>query len=124
MADRRKLDPEFATMADIMEAAGLTRRAIRVWIARGLLTKPIKISHGYPSGVFNRFPAAAVERARFIAAKRAGGYTNEEVQAMLDKMDAEEARKAKAAANPPAPAPATRRPSAPAKAARGGARRR
>jgi DNA-binding transcriptional MerR regulator len=70
-----------------------------------------------PGGVFNRFPVAAVERARFIAAKRAGGYTNDEVQAMLDKMDAEEARKAKAAARPPAPAPATRRPSAPAKAA-------
>jgi DNA-binding transcriptional MerR regulator len=82
------------------------------------------VSLGQPGGVFNRFPVAVVERARFIAAKRAGGYTNEEVQAMLDKMDAEEARKAKAAASPPAPVQAARGPSTPAKAARGGARRR
>ena len=75
MADRRKLDPEFATMANVMEAAGLTRRAVRVWIARGLLTKPIKISHGYPSGVFNRFPAYVLEQVRFAVAMREQGLS-------------------------------------------------
>jgi DNA-binding transcriptional MerR regulator len=124
VAITRNLDPEFATTDDLMAAAGVARRTVQVWVEIGLLPPPQKVSLGMPGGVFNRFPVAAVERARFIAAKRAGGYTNDEVQAMLDKMDAEEARKAKAAANPPAPAPATRRPSAPAKAARGGARRR
>jgi DNA-binding transcriptional MerR regulator len=124
VAITRNLDPAFATTEDIMAAAGIARRTVQVWVEIGLLPPPLKVSLGMPGGVFNRFPVAAVERARFIAAKRSGGYTNEEIEVMLDKMDAEEARKAKAAANPPAPVPATRGPSAPAKAARGGARRR
>ena len=107
-----------------MVAADCSRRTIAVWTNLGLLPEATRVSLGSVGGMFNRFPSWAIERARFIAAKRAGGYTNDEVQAMLDKMDAEEARKAKAAANPPAPAPATRRPSKPAKATRGGARGR
>jgi hypothetical protein len=73
MSRRRELDPYFATMEDIMEAAGVTRRTIRVWIERGLLTKPIKVSLGYPSGVFNRFPAHVLEQVRFVAAMREQG---------------------------------------------------
>lgn len=38
--------------------------------------------------MFNRFPSWAVERARFIAEKRAGGYTYDEVRAMIDEQDA------------------------------------
>jgi DNA-binding transcriptional MerR regulator len=87
MADRRKLDPAFATMADIMEAAGLTRRAVRVWIARGLLTKPIKISHGYPSGVFNRFPAYVLEQVRFAVAMREQGLSLDEIAALVAARD-------------------------------------
>ena len=44
----------FATMADIMEAAGMTRRTIREWVERGPLTKPVNVSQGYPGGLCNR----------------------------------------------------------------------
>jgi hypothetical protein len=40
---------------------------------RGLVPKPIKVSLGYPNGVFNRFPAYACEQVRFVAAMRAEG---------------------------------------------------
>ena len=127
MAIHRNLDPAFVTTDDIMAAAGIARRTVQVWVEIGLLPPPQKVSLGMPGGVFNRFPASAVERARFIVAKRAGGFTNEEVQAMLDKMDAEEARKAKAESRAPA-APerlAAKKPSSAARAAaRGGGRSR
>jgi DNA-binding transcriptional MerR regulator len=127
VAIHRNLDPAFVTTDDIMAAAGVARRTVQVGVEIGLLPPPQKVSLGMPGGVFNRFPAAVAERARFIAAKRAGGFTNEEVMAMLEKMDAEEARKARAEGRPPAvpePAVAKKRPS-PAKAAgRGGGRGR
>lgn len=128
-----------------MAAAGVARRTVQVWVEIGFLPGPLKVSLGMPGGVFNRFPAWAVERARFIAAKRAGGFTNDEVQVMLDKMDADEIRKAKAEGRPPnvpakaeerppsapvqaparKPAASAKKPSAPAKAAgRSGGRRR
>jgi len=87
MAERRKLDPSFATMADIMEAAGVTRRTVRVWIARGLLTTPIKVSHGYPTGVFNRFPAHTLEQARFVVAMREQGVSIDEIAALVAARD-------------------------------------
>jgi len=127
VAIHRNLDPAFVTTDDVMAAAGIARRTVQVWVELGLLPQPLKVSLGMPGGVFNRFPAWVIERAKFVVAKRAGGFTNEEVLAMLEKMDAEEARKAKAEGRPPAAPeqPAARRPSAPAKAAsRGGGRRR
>jgi len=71
-----------------MAAAGCARRTITVWMEMGLLPVPTKVSLGSPGGMFNRFPSWAVERARFIAAKRAEGYTYDEVRAMLDEQDA------------------------------------
>jgi hypothetical protein len=38
--------------------------------------------------VFNRFPAWAVERARYIAHRRAAGFTTTEVLAALAELDA------------------------------------
>lgn len=87
MAQRRKLDPSFATMADIMEAAGMTRRTIRVWIEKGCITKPIKVSHGYPDGIFNRFPAHALEQVRFILAMREQGVSLDEIAALVQARD-------------------------------------
>ena len=87
MAQRRKLDPSFATMADIMEAAGMTRRTIRVWIEKGCITKPIKVSHGYPDGIFNRFPAHVLEQVRFILAMREQGVSLDEIAALVQARD-------------------------------------
>lgn len=98
----RDLDPTFVSTDDIMAAAGVARRTVAVWVEMGFLPPPLKVSLGI-RGVFNRFPAYAAERARFIAAKRAGGFTYDEVRVMLAEMDAQEARKAKAAKRPQAP---------------------
>jgi len=37
-------------------------------------------------GVFTRFPAWAIERARFVVKKRAEGLSTAEVRSMLDMM--------------------------------------
>ena len=77
----------FATMADIMEAAGMTRRTIRVWIERGVLTKPVTISQGYPAGMFNRFPAHVLDQARFIVAMREQGLSLDEIAGLIAARD-------------------------------------
>ncbi len=87
MTERRRLDPLFATMADIMEAAGMTRRTIRVWIERGLLTKPVMVSQGYPGGMFNRFPAHVLDQARFIVAMREQGVSLDEIAGLIAARD-------------------------------------
>ncbi|WAS91935.1 hypothetical protein [Nannocystis punicea] len=46
------------------------------------------MSQGSPGGVFNRFPAWAIDRARFVAQRRAAGYTTVKVLAMLAELDA------------------------------------
>jgi DNA-binding transcriptional MerR regulator len=117
----RKLDPAFATTDDIMVAASITRSTVKVWAELGLLPPPLKMSLGMAGGVFNRYPAWAVDRARFVAEKRAAGFTYDEIRAMLV---AQEAREAKAPPDAPAAvkpkAAAAKRPKAAAgKAARG-----
>jgi DNA-binding transcriptional MerR regulator len=84
----RNIDPAFATTEDIMKAAGIARQTVHVWISQGLLPTPTRVSLGSPGGVFNRFPAWAVDRARFIAQRRAAGYTVAEVLEMLAELDA------------------------------------
>jgi DNA-binding transcriptional MerR regulator len=83
MPERRRLDPSFATTADIMEAAGVTRRTVTAWIDAGLLPKPVKISLGSAGGVFNRFPMLALEHVRFILAKRAEGLSLQQIAELL-----------------------------------------
>lgn len=92
----RQLDPAFASTDDIMAAASITRSTVKTWQDMGFLPEPLKISLGMAGGVFNRYPAWAVDRARFVAEKRAAGFTYDEVRAMLAKQDAQEARMAKA----------------------------
>lgn len=84
MTDRRRLSVEFATTQDLMEAAGVSRRTIWLWVTRGLLPQPVMVSQGSPGGTFNRFPAEALGAARFIVAKRGEGLTLDEVKALLD----------------------------------------
>lgn len=84
----RKLALGFASTDDLMAAAGCARRTITVWMEMGLLPRPTKVSQGSPGGVFNRFPAWTIERVRFIAEKRAGGYTYEEVLDMIAEQEA------------------------------------
>ncbi len=89
---RRKLAVEFATTQDLMEAAGVTRRTIWDWIQRGLLPSPEMISQGSAGGTFNRFPAAALGAARFIAAKRAERLSLDEIKVLLEAEAAAQGR--------------------------------
>lgn len=83
----RTLAPGFATTEDLMFAADCTRRTIAVWMNMGLLPRATRVSLGSVGGMFNRYPSWAIERARFIAAKRKEGYTYEEVRAMVDEQE-------------------------------------
>ena len=117
----RQLDPAFASTDDIMAAASITRSTVKTWEHMGLLPVPLKISLGMGGGVFNRYPAWAVERARFIAEKRAAGFTYDEVRAMLAKMEAQEGRKGNARPEQAEPAPtAVKRSKSTAKTAKAG----
>ena len=111
----RHLDPAFASTDDLMAAASITRSTVKTWQDLGFLPPPLKISLGMAGGVFNRYPAWAVDRARFVAEKRAAGFTYDEVLAMLPKPEAHEARMAKAQA--PAATKAAKAAAKPTKAA-------
>jgi DNA-binding transcriptional MerR regulator len=87
----RNLDPAFATTDDIMAAASITRSTVKVWAELGLLPQPIKMSLSRAGGVFNRYPARAVEQARFVAEKRAAGFTYDEIRVMLASLAAQAA---------------------------------
>ncbi len=96
----RKLDPAFATTDEIMVAASITRSTVKVWAELGLLPPPLKMSLGMAGGVFNRYPAWAVDRARFVAEKRAAGFTYDEIRAMLAAQEAKAPPDAPAAVKP------------------------
>jgi DNA-binding transcriptional MerR regulator len=81
------MDPGFASMEDVMAAAGASARTIRNWMDRGLVPTPTKVSLGYPNGVFNRFPAYACEQVRFIAAMRAEGLSFDEIKVLVAARD-------------------------------------
>jgi len=91
----RQLDPGFAATDDIMAAANITRTTVRTWQDMGFLPVPLKVSLGMGGGVFNRYPAWAVPRARFVAEKRSAGFTYDEIRVMLAKADAEASRRPK-----------------------------
>lgn len=78
-------DPSIVTVTDIMDATGISRRLVTVWIEMGLLPMPRRVPLG--AGFFNCFPYWTIDRARFIVEKRAAGFTYEQVQAMLDGHD-------------------------------------
>lgn len=83
-----KSDPNYAYTEDLMEAGGVTRLTIVSWLKAGLLPTPESVPTGGPGGHAHRYPAWAVERARFIGAKRRAGYTKEEIREMLREQDA------------------------------------
>ena len=115
MSRRREVDPNyFATMEDLMAAASVSERTIRNWLERGLVPMPIKVSLGYPNGVFNRFPAYACEQVRFVAAMRAEGLSFDEIHALVAARDWSDASPAPPAGIPsrdvaPPPASAAKR---------------
>ncbi|PCC73228.1 hypothetical protein SAMN02745121_03045 [Nannocystis exedens] len=92
----RNLDPAFATTEDIMKAAGIAKKTVTTWVEYGFLPAPTRVSLGPSGGAFNRFPAWAVERARFVAQRRAAGFTHAEILEMLAELDARQGVPSKA----------------------------
>ncbi|MBL9101548.1 MAG: MerR family transcriptional regulator [Myxococcales bacterium] len=84
MALQRDVDPAHPTTDDVMAAAGVARRTVQVWVERGLLPAPRRVV--IAGVVFTRFPAWAIERARFVVKQRAEGLSTAEVRSMLDMM--------------------------------------
>jgi hypothetical protein len=83
MALQRDVDPAHPSTYDIMAAAGVARRTVKLGVEIGLLPAPRKVV--IAGGVFTRFPAWA---ARFVVKRRAEGLSTAEVRSMLDRMDA------------------------------------
>lgn len=86
MTIQRYIDPAYTTTDDIMLAAGVARRTVQLWVESGLLPTPRKVT--IAGGMSTRFPAWAIERACFIAKKRAEGFTIEEVRPMIEMLGA------------------------------------
>jgi DNA-binding transcriptional MerR regulator len=75
----------YAYTEDLMEAGGVSRMTITTWVREGLLPVPESVSLGGPGGHSHRWPAWAIERARFIGMKRRAGYTKPEILELLRK---------------------------------------
>lgn len=67
---RPKNLPTFVTTDDLMKVTGLSRTAMYAWADAGLLPAPEVISDG-SRGIKARWPVGALERARFVMAKKA-----------------------------------------------------
>lgn len=78
---RRKPLPEFATTDDLVQITGLTAETMYDWADKGLLPAPEVVSDGR-RGIKARWPAQALERARFVMAKREF-YTLAEIAEMV-----------------------------------------
>lgn len=78
-------DSSTVTTQDIVEAVGISRRTVSVWVNLGFLPPPRRVP--IDSGFADFFPHWAITRARFVMEKRSAGFTHEQVLAMLDHDD-------------------------------------
>ncbi|MBZ5713951.1 helix-turn-helix transcriptional regulator [Nannocystis pusilla] len=59
----------FVTNEELIAVTGVSRQSLNLWVKKGLLPAPTLISDG-KSGVRSRWPAEALERAKFIVEVR------------------------------------------------------
>lgn len=77
-------DLSFVTAEGLMDAAGVTKRTVLYWVEAGLLPQPWKGPPGQSNSVwFYRWPASALEQARFVSAKRREGLTHAAIRELL-----------------------------------------
>lgn len=74
--------PRFATNEELIAITGLQRQSLRLWVLRGLLPQPTLFSDGR-DGVRTRWPASAIERARFVMKMRAQGHKLDEIAELI-----------------------------------------
>lgn len=72
----------FTTNEELVSITGVSRQTLMLWVKRGLLPKPTIISDG-KTGVRSRWPAEAVERAKFIVEARGKMYTLREIERLV-----------------------------------------
>lgn len=72
------MSADVMTIGPLAAAAGVSRKAIRVWIDRGLLTAHDRTATGY-----QLFTQDAVERAQFICRARSLGLSLAHIQQIL-----------------------------------------
>ncbi len=75
-------EPLFATAAELMLAADVSRATIVLWTRAGLLPQPTRVLQGR-QGNFMRYPRGAIEIAGFIAKQRAQGKSLPNILKML-----------------------------------------
>lgn len=70
------------TIGQLARAAGVNLQTVRYYQRRGLLSQPPKPASGY-----RRYPAAAIERLRFIKRAQRLGFTLAEIGYLLELAD-------------------------------------
>ena len=97
---RRKPLPEFATTDDLVQITGLTAETMYDWANKALLPAPEVVSDGR-RGIKSRWPVQALERARFVLAKREFYTLTEIAELVAEKWgpptEEDKARRAQAA---------------------------
>ncbi|MDC0722486.1 hypothetical protein [Nannocystis bainbridge] len=81
---RAKDLPTFTTTDDLMKVTGLSRSAMYGWADAGLLPAPEVISDG-SRGIKARWPVGALERARFVMAKKAELLSIPEIRKLVEE---------------------------------------
>lgn len=80
MATTIRLDPAFVlTEAVALAAGGVADNTLWRWCDRGLLPAPTRVGAGWRKGTFNRWPAHAVARARWVRSLLVRGFTLDEI---------------------------------------------
>lgn len=74
--------PPVATTGDLVKITGLSKDTMYDWADMGLLPAPEVISDGR-RGIKSRWPIEALERARFVMARRAELLTLAEIRVLV-----------------------------------------
>lgn len=78
-----RLDPAFVLTEAVARAAGgVADNTLWRWCDRGLLPAPTRVGAGWRKGTFNRWPALAVERARWVRGLLNRGFTLDEIASL------------------------------------------
>lgn len=75
---------EYVTTDELLVVAGSPRDTLYEWVARRLLPRP-KIVTGPGGEQFAAWPAEALERVRFIAARVREGVARDDVAALVEE---------------------------------------
>lgn len=76
--------PEWASTADLADAAEVHPATITRWVKQGLLPTPQIINRGR-WGRSTRYPLAAIEQARWVRRQLEAGRTFDEIRELIER---------------------------------------